>query len=259
MDFAQVLMELWRRRVWLLVGLVVATVVAVSTVYRVSLFPPDLESRQLELGVADTQLLVDAPNSAITDLGIGFKQLSERAGVYTRLMTTRPVRRAIARRMDVPEEAIVTVAPLPNSVPRAGREPDRPTRANEILDEIGRLVLTFTSVPTAPTITIQAEAPTGETAVRLADAAAEGFTAYVEKRERVEGVPPSRRVALRQLGSAQGGTIAEGVDLKLAALAFAGTFLVWCLLVLLVSNVAASMRTLRAAERPDAAAGEPAA
>lgn len=250
MDFAQVLMELWRRRVWMAAGVVVAVIAGLATAFHLSLFPPALEPKRLELGTAQTQLLVDTPRSALGDLRFGagsFKALSERATVYANLMTSRPVRQAIAEEVGVRPSQLVLEGPSAGQT-RAEREPDARERTGELLGEDAPYVLSFASAQGSPAIRVLAQAPSGEDAVRLANGAARGFRKFIGRLGREQGIPRSRRATVRQLGRATGGTVAQGINVKLAFLAFSGTLLLWTLLVLLASNVADSMQRLRLAE-----------
>lgn len=245
MDLAQILRELWTRRGWLALGLVVALVAGLATAYRISVFPPGLDKKSLSVGVADTQILIDSPASALADLGRDLDPFAKRAQVYARFMTSRPVRRAIAAEVGLRDHEVITEAPLLGSVPKAAQEPVASQRSRQLLGEDVAFRLRFTSDPGLPTVTIQAQAPRVDEAERLANAGATGFAKYVEQIQRRQGVPEPRRVTVRQLGSAQGGVLAEEINRPLAILTFVGVFIAWCLLVLLGSSVARSMRELR--------------
>lgn len=248
MDLAQVLRELWRRRGWLALGALLALYLALTTAYRVGLFPPSLERKTLAVGVADTQLLVDTPRSALTDVGRDLEPLAARATVFTHFMTSLPVREAVARRVGLPASAIQADAPPSPNQPRAATEPTAAQRGSAVVGERRGYRLFFSNDPTSPTVNIRAQAPTARDAIRLANAGAAGFRAYVQRIQVQQGDPPARRVQLRQLGSAQGGIVGGEINERLAALAFAGAFVGWCLLVLLVVNVARSWRELEAEE-----------
>jgi len=99
-----------------------------------------------------------------------------------------------------------------------------------------------------PTVTIDAQAPNAADAVKLANAGAAGFKAYVRAVQNRQGIPLKHRVTIRQLGHAEGGTVAPGVNAKLAVVITLAAFVVWCLLVLLTVSVARSWRELDAAE-----------
>lgn len=247
MDLAQVINELWKRRGWLAIGLAIALFVGLSTAYRISILPPGLEQKSLSIGAADTQILIDTPDSSLTDLGVGLEPLAERAGVFARFMTSRPVRAAIAREVGLKEQELHTEAPLSDGS-AALREPAQAKRSNELLGENRDYRLRFATDSGLPTVTIQAQAPRAVDAVRLADAGAAGFAEYVKAVQAKQKVPPERRVTIRQLGNAEGGTIAEEINRPLALLTALGFFIGFCLLVLLGSNLSKSLRELRAAE-----------
>jgi hypothetical protein len=248
MDLAQILKELWSRRGWLAVGLVVALFAGLATAYEIGVLPPSLEKKALSIGVADTQILIDSPDSSLADLGRDLEPLAKRAGVYARFMTTRPVRRAIAAEVGLEDHEIITETPLLSQVPKAAKEPANAERSRKLLGEDNAYRLRFTTDSGLPTITIYAQAPRVEDAERLANAGATGFANYVRQVQQRQGIPEVRRVTVRQLGAAQGGVLAEEINRPLAALTFAGVFIGWCLLVLLVGNVSRSMRELSEAE-----------
>lgn len=244
MDVAQIFRELWRLRRWMLVGILVALLAALSVGYRVSFFPPGLHSKDLQIHTADTAVLVDGPNSVITDLAADVTSLAARANVYARFMTNLPVRRAIAAAAGLPVEAIVTTAPLAQNQPAAAREPVAAQRSQQLLGENRSYSLEFRTDSGLPTVSILAQAPTTEQALRLANAGAQGFAAYIRHVEAGRNVPVARRVRIRQLGPAEGGTVAKNVKTAAVVAAFVGVLLAWAMLVLLGANVARNWRTL---------------
>lgn len=259
MDFAQVLRELWLRRGWVALGAAIALIAGLATAYRISVFPPSLDEKTLSIGAADTQILIDSPQSALTDLGRDFRPLADRASVYARFMTSRPVQRAIAREVGIDESQLFVNAPPTGDQTREQREPSSEERDNELLGENLGFRLNFSAQPGLPTVTISAQAARVEDAIRLANAGAIGFEKYVEAVQERQRVPAERRVTIRQLGSATGGVVAEDVNEPLAILTFAGAFIAWCLLVLLFANVSKSMRELNEGGEPGAVRGDPAA
>ena len=253
MDLAQILRELYLRRGWVAVGVAVALFAGLSTAYRVSLLPPKLEKKSLAVGAADTQILIDTPASSLTDLGVRLEPLAERASVYARFMTSRPVRASIAREVGLKESEIITEAPLRSNLPTSAQEPVAAERNKQLLEEHKGYRLRFQTDEGLPTITIIAQAPRAEDAVRLANAGAAGFAKYVKAVQIKQSIPVARRVEVRQLGRAEGGTISENVNRPLAAITFIGAFIAWCLMLLLVTSVAKAVRELQLQdeERPD--------
>ncbi|MDX6672408.1 MAG: hypothetical protein QOI91_2771 [Solirubrobacteraceae bacterium] len=249
MDLAQIVSELWHRRGWVLLGVAVSLLVGLSTAYRIQFLPPNLEPKALSLGAANTQILIDSPDSALTDIGRDLDPLAVRASVFARFMTSEPVREVIARQVGLPKSAIVTEAPLSPNQPAAAKEPPAATRGNQLVGEGRTYRLRFSSDQGQPTITIAASAPNARDAVRLANAGAVGFKKYMERIQATQNVPSARRVTVRQLGNAEGGTVTGQINTKLLIAAAIGALIAWCLLVLLVSNVARSLRELREVER----------
>lgn len=238
MDVAQIFRELWLRRLWVLLGVVVAILAALAVGWHITLNPPGLRSKDLTVHTADTTVLVDAPTSVIADLDAPLLVLAARANVYARYMTNLPVRRAIAARAHLPVERIVTEAPLAQNQPAAAREPVASQRSQKILGEQKNYTLRFQTDSGLPTVTILSQAPSTREAIALANAGAQGFKDYIRRLEAARKVPIDRRVIIRQLGTAEGGSIGKSVKATGVIAAFAGTMLAWCLLVLLVSSVA---------------------
>jgi hypothetical protein len=244
MDFAQVVRELWLRRWWVAVGVFVSLFAGLSTAYHVSIAPPSIAKKALAMGAADTQLLIDTPHSALTDLGVNTQPLAERASVYSRLMTSEPVRAAIAREVGLKPEQIVTESPIDSALPKAAREPVQAQRANDLLGETVPYHLRFSTDSGLPAVRIQATAPRADDALRLANGAASGFTKYVQAVQEAQKVPAERRVTPRQLGRAEGGQVVQNPNKPLAAIATIALFIGWCLLVLFVGNTIRGLRQL---------------
>jgi len=238
MDVAQVFRELWLRRLWVLPGVFVAIIVVLFVGWHVSLSPPGLRSKDLTLHSADTVVLVDSPTSVVADVGAPLRQLSVLANVYARYMTNFPVRQAIARRAGIPVDKIATQAPLASNQPAELRQPAANQRGEGLLDERKGYRLEFRTDGGLPTVTIFAGAPSTKEAVKLANAAALGFKDYIRRVEAARKTPPERRVTIRQLGPAEGGTVGRSVKRSAIVFAAVGTLLAWIVLVLLGSNIA---------------------
>lgn len=243
MDLAQALTELWRRKLLIVVGLVFAIAAAVLTVYDVpEKLPPRFEKKSLQYGTAQVKLVVDAPNSPIANLTRDLAPLSTRAGVYARLVDTAEVKRLIGARMGIPPEAIGTGATPGESRATRGREVSAMERSGEIAVEENGYRIVANAVPDSPIISVLTQGPTGDEAARLADATADGIRAYIKQIQDEEQVRPEYRIELLQPGAALGGMVNEGVDKQMVALAFGGTLVGWCLLILLGVHLRNSTR-----------------
>lgn len=246
MEFAQVLLVLWKRRWWVALGSVIALLIALSTGYHLSFFPPKLTPKALANGSADTQLLVDSPRSSLLNNSADPKPFVDKAAVLAPLMTTEPVRAEIARIAGVPASQIYVSSPLNPDQTIFANEPSAAKRSQQILGQNLGLRLTVQAETGEPTIEVNAQATTARDAVHLANAAASGFIAYLQQSEAAQQIPRGDRTVLRQLGPAEGGTIGGGANIALVAVAFLGALIGWMVLVVIASSVYDNLRTIRA-------------
>lgn len=245
MDFAQALNELWRLKAWVALGLVVALLVGLATSYNIGLFPPSLEKKSLPIATAGTSILVDTPDSALTDLGVDLGPLADRAIVFGRLGVSQAVRRDIARRVGVEEDEITFASPLEGEQrPQSTRE----RRITSILEGDRDLQVSFIAERGLPSVRVQTQAPRLQDALRLADESADALIDYIADVQRRQGRPADRRVVLRPLAEPVGGVVAAEINRQLLVLAFLATFVAWCLGVLVVAGVRRNLRTIREAE-----------
>jgi hypothetical protein len=255
MEIGYILNELWRRKYWVALGLIVAVIAAASTAYKL----PSLEKKSLVLGTASTEVLIDSPRSPLGSLTSEIDTLAVRAGIYARLIESTPVRERVARELGVSPLGVATQGPQPKRSQR-GREASAGDRSNELLTEDNELRLFASSAGDIPLLTISGQGPTGESAIRLVDAAANAIADYVSEIQESQDIPEYARVQIRRLGPPQGGLVNEGVDKMAAALAFVGGFVGWCILVLLAGRIGESWREVRAAGNvpwaPEPAAAE---
>ena len=247
MELAQILVQLWRRRLAVVAVAIVATVAALALAYKISVFPPGLTHRTISNGTAETQVLVDYPRSSVGDLNRSFDPLVARAQVLSELMTTGPVVDRIAKIAGVPASAITASTDTSTlNVPTSEVEPSANARSNAITSERLRYRITFRAEPEQPVVTVFGQGPTAEGAIRIANAAAKGAADWVKQTQDQQAVPDGRRTQLTQLGTATGGVINSGASRVLAALAFVAILGIGCLLVLLVGNTLPAVRRANA-------------
>jgi hypothetical protein len=240
-DIASILNELWRRRTWVGVGIVVAGVIAMSVVFNL----PSLEKKSTVTAAASTDVLVDTRSSALGSIAIDVNELTTRAGVYARMIGTPAVKERIAGLVGAPAEkiGILDMGMGTSASRQAGSAETAPGTMSP-----GTLLLGATTQEAHPAVKLQALASTPAAAKRLADAAAQALITYVAGVQRERAIPPRERVVLRQLGSPQAIVLVEEVGFSKAIGAFIGVLLAWCLLLLVVSRIAAALRELRAAD-----------
>ena len=257
MDFAQALHELSRRKGLVALGIVLAVVVALSTAYNFNGVPPKPQKKTLALGTGSASLLVDTPDSSVTNLNADLQPLAARAVILSRLATSEKVREAIARNAGLRPSQLNIEAPIDGAVrPQSQRE----TRVASILGEDASFKVNFIAQQGLPTIAVNTQAPRVADARRLADISAGTFRRYISAVQTRQGRSQTNRVVLRQLGPAEGGTVAKQINKQLALLAFIAAFVGWCLIVLVAASVMRNLREIRQAEHagPPTEANEPA-
>jgi hypothetical protein len=234
------LRELWELKRGIAISLLLASFAALSSIYKIGLIPPRLESRGLELGVASTQLLVDTPRSKVVNIDSGaseFASLTTQAGLLGNVMASPPVRAYIAREIGADPTRILATAPITANFPRALAEPGSGQSASDILASPDHYRLQIQADPSVPVLRIYAQAPSAEKAVRLADASVQGLRKYLADIAARQRIPPAEQVRVEQFGQARGGIINQGIALQIAVLAFGVIFGIACCAVLFLARV----------------------
>ena len=257
MELAETLRILWSRRLLVAAGVFVAAFVAWATAFDVS-FPPTLEPGSIEYGAASTHVLLDAQTFALTDIEAPLDVLEDRAEVFARLAESDAVRTVVAAEAGLrPDQFVIgSKTPSESSTTRRASDPRAEERANAVaVEEVPKRVL-VTAEEGLPVLAISTQAGTVRAAMDLADATARGLIKYLRTLERARSTPPERRLALRQLGVAEGAVVNEGASRSLAALSFVVVLALWCALVVVVSNVVDSLRALKELETCGACGAE---
>ncbi len=206
----------------------IALVCAIWSVSSVSILPPKVTSRDLETAGATTSVLLDFPQSVVTNQGSEWnddvQSLFARAALLSRLMATAPAVEYIGHEAGIPPEKIAAIAPV--TVPEQSELIDAGSeqRARELLLAGDRYRLEIQARPNEPIIDIYAQAPSPANADRLADAAIAGLRDYLRVLAVGAGVNPASQVRLDQLGPARGGVIDSGATVKIAGLTFVFAF-----------------------------------
>lgn len=236
MALARTLLKLWSLRIWVGFGALLAVVAAVvsltafhSTVY----------------SSASTQMLVDSPKSALANPNADLTGYIARATVFARLMTSPAAMQYIGRAAGIPGDSIAATGPVEvNGSPNATFTPTA-LNHGRIASVKAHYTLDFLQNPELPTVDVYAQAPTTRQAIALANGAVSGFSSYVSQ---LDPQTTGGKIIIRQLGGATGGVVDPGTSKKIAVLVFFGVFLVWCALVLFVTNLFRHLRAARAAE-----------
>jgi hypothetical protein len=248
MELARTLNTLWRRRRLVALGVPIALLAALLSVYRVGLAPPSLASRTNVFATASTQILVDTPASAFADLESSLEPLETRANVFARFLASPAAVTLIAERAGLPVDAVEAQGPYDLNLPVFQQEPTAEQRSSQIVGEGARYRLRFDNNPDLPIISVFSQAPSSEEAIALAAAAPAALRAYIDRLQEQQRTPAARQVKVRRLGDATGGVVNEGANLQIAALVFVAVLAGWCMLLVPAQTIA---RGWREAREPD--------
>ncbi|HEY2054178.1 MAG TPA: O-antigen ligase family protein [Solirubrobacterales bacterium] len=203
------------------ISLIVALLAAIASVTKVSVFPPSLQSRDLQRGAATTRILVDLPAQERGHVSAPeFEAMSKRASLIANLLASPPVLHRIADQLGVSVDEVTAATEITEGVPLALVEPNEEKRANEILLSHDGYRLDIQANPTLPIIDIYAQAPTPGGAAELADAVAPAGNEYTNVLADRDNFPVDNRVQLKQLGAAQSAAISPSAPIEIFAITF---------------------------------------
>jgi hypothetical protein len=252
MSFGIRLRRLWQLRAGVAAALAIALFVAVWSVWKVSLAPPGLTPRSLEMATASTHVVVDTPRSSILDLRqntYGLEALTNRTVLLGNVMANGPVRDSIARRADVPPEVLEISAHVTPKQPQARASSASQRHTSDILESNDQYRLSIQANPTVPVLDIYAQAPAAGEAELLANSAVESLQTYLDDLAATERTPESKQIQLVQLGRARGEIVNEGIRWQVGLLAFVLTFAVACATVTFLARVRRGWRLASLDER----------
>ncbi len=218
----------------LAISFAVAFACAIWSVCQVSLLPPDVRPRHIEVAAASTHVVVDADRSFVLDHRAGivdFTSLTYRTELYGNLMATPLVLESIGRKLGVPAEDIAASTRLTGDLLDGLRDPDSEHGAELLRNAGDRYRLDMQAENARPVLHIYAQAPTQAGAMQLADAAVSSLREHLASRGVSEAAARRGRTAtLEQLGPARGAVINATTRPQIILLtflvAFAGCFAV---------------------------------
>jgi hypothetical protein len=240
MGLGKRLWTLWRLWPMVIAAALLSLVVAVWSVAEISIAPPRLTPRALDMATGTTHIVVDTPRSSVLDLRqntYSFEALTQRAVLLGNVMSNGPVREGIARRAGVPVEVLQITAPLTRKQPRAVAGSANQKKASDILKSTDQYRLNIEANPTVPVLDIYSQAPTAKSAAVLANASVDALKEYLNNLAASQQIPSKEQIQIRQLGRARGAVITEGIDLRVSFLAFVLTFSFACATGIFLSRV----------------------
>jgi capsular polysaccharide biosynthesis protein len=248
MDIVTILRDLWRRRLLVACVAALALLAGIAVAYRVS-FPPKLESRKYEVGVATASIFLDTPSSQVVEVDPkGSDSLGTRANLIASLMVDGEVKDAIARRAGLPPGQLVALTdPDPEQTPTQAPES---AKSNVLHTH----VVTNTVGAQLPIIEITAQSHDAQSAARLANAAVTGLRDYLDSKAALQRVPDAKRLKISGLGAPQASDVVRGPGTVLALAAAILVLLAGCASILAATALARSWREASEEEQEEAAA-----
>ena len=235
MTLARILLRLWSRRLWLGLGVLVGGIAAVGSVSM---------SHSTVYATASTQMLVDSPQSALTNANVVLDGYIARANVFARLMTSDEALQYIGKAAGINGNLIEATGPLEvNGSPAASHAPVLNDHV-KVPAAPATYKLSFVQNPSLPIVDVYASAPTTAQAIALANGAVTGFATFVNQLDPGK-VPQSQGVEIRQLGQATGGIVDPTASKSIAVLVFLVVFALWCWFVLFASRLRANLRAAK--------------
>jgi hypothetical protein len=249
--FGSRIYSLWKIRGGAGGALVLSILVALWSVQQISLFPPGLKPRKMEMATATAHVVVDTPKSTILDLRqdtYNLEALTNRAVLIGSVMASSPVRQTIASLSGIPARALQIEAPLTPSQPRAVADSGNQRRVSDILRSTDQYRLHLEANPTVPILDIYAQTPSAESATKLANAAVRALRSRLSTLAAADGTPGKDQIRVRELGTARGAVINSGVNWQVAMVAFVLTFGLSCASLVFLARVREGWRLAAASD-----------
>ena len=245
MGFGIRLRTLWRLRIGVAISIGVGLFAALWSVQKISLTPPYLTPRSLEMATASTHVVVDTPTSTLIDLRqdtYSYDSLKNRAVLLGNVIGSSSVRQNIARRLQLPVERLLIQPPL---TPRQSAPPidsENARKTSDVFKSTDQYRLNIQANPTVPVLDIYAQTPDAKSAATLVNSAVDELRSYLGDLAVTEHTPAKDQIRLIQLGRGRGTVINEGVDRQMAVLVFLLAFGLSSATVIFVNRVQAGWR-----------------
>ena len=224
MNLLEIMESIWSLKARAALLAVVSACVAVLLTFRVSLSPLGLHPRALQLGVAQTELLVDAGRSPLADADDPLGNLTSLAADYAEFVNSPSVIEPVARSIGVRPTEIGVEEQLLQNVPFIQSNSREPQVGTQLLAAQRHYSVLVRNDNGTFVIQIYTQAPTGRQAIRMANAVARALSSYAASVVRSQKIRPGQSVILRQLGAATGGVVDRSASLDAAIL---GALALW--------------------------------
>jgi hypothetical protein len=228
-------------------GLPVAALAALTTLFTVSILPPSVHKTQVAYSIASSELYLNAPTgpSAAPALTYyyGLPQWSE---VLAEEMTSPELHSAIARAAGIPANKLAIDGPIAYDLQRTQQEPTGEKRSTQLLTEGDPYRIELDTNVDFAAIGLSARAPSPAAAFKLVHASTRALQQYLLRAEEAAGTRPALRLVVDQLAPTvlAGGSAGH----TMTAMVFVIVFLLWTGLVVLVAKLWRELRIIRDAQ-----------
>jgi hypothetical protein len=274
MEFSHMLQQLWRLRLLVALGLLVAAVAAINSGFRVDLSPLSVKQRSGAFGAAQMVLYVDSPRPSIVTGSNDYQTLTARAQILARFIGSAEVRGRAASSLGARPTDILVQGPFPDQAGAQNIQPAAQQRANALLSRGAAYAVFVDTDASVPTITLFLQAPSGQLAERLGKAIAAALQQYVRglsrqarsdelrrardeiqtleaenqrtlsaaERRRQRQALLDRGTTVRAIGQPIGGDVRDQSGRLVVVLVFGAVFVAWCVALLLGAGLVRSVR-----------------
>jgi hypothetical protein len=236
METVTILRGLWRRRLFVVGVFLLATLAGITVAYHIS-FPPSLQSRTYQVGIATSRIFIDTPSSQVVEVAPkGGDTLGTRAGLMASLMVDGTIKAAIARRAGLTPREFDAISDSSAESSPAVASPQARSRV------LRTKVVTNTVGEELPIIQIEAQAGDAAAAAKLAAAAVTGLRDYLNSKAALQRVPDAKRLQVNGLGAPQARDVIRGPRRLFALIAAIAVFAAGCAAIVGVSSLAGAWR-----------------
>jgi hypothetical protein len=209
----------------------IAVAAAILITYRPSFSPFRVTPRVTSFGVAQSQLLVDARQSPLADIGTLGLEIQQLTPNFAQLVSSEQVLGPVARSVGARPDDIGTTVQLVNNVSLGNSDQQGAQASNQILSDARRFAILVRVDPQSFVLQIFTQAPTAAQAVKMATVTSSALRGYLTRLVAREHVRRQRQILLRQLGKPTGGVVDRSITTE-ATVLLAAVFIATGLIIL---------------------------
>ncbi len=241
---------------WTLLGLIVAALAAATRFAAIGILPPSVKMKPFAHATASTEVqigntwLLRSGNPNAYDPAA----LSTRTYTLADMLDSPEIVKYVARAAGLPASKIGILGPVWKELWRQQQWPSPSQRDRQLIIQNDPYQIAVSQDSTQalegpgpgsgpPVIEVQTQAPTAETAARLAGAVPSALSTYIQNAQATEGVPERDRYDVRQLGPVSVARARRSQLANVAGFTFLAVFVLWCACEIAVASL---MRDLRA-------------